>query len=154
MHRQLALEGGSKFGSVRDPKRQTLIIVQRSRHQLSKADSIQETGSNTSRKGGSEAGQDRQASPKGVAGRGMGVVGQGVQEQICELVARQVFVGRDEWGEHDPLGGDAARSRLRFSLAIGSPSSSQRTLPAVLVSSLIQTSNSRGVILDVLLNAQ
>jgi hypothetical protein len=44
---------------MRDPKRQSLIFVQRSRDQLRKTDSIQETSCNASRKGGPETGQDR-----------------------------------------------------------------------------------------------
>ena len=80
----------------------------------------------------------------------MPVVGEGIQKQSGEFVARQVFAAGDPRRKDQPLGGDAAYGGLTAEIVIcrrGYRATSHRTLPGTRRRSRIQTSNICGLIL-------
>ena len=63
-------------------------------------------------KGATQAGNDRESRPKCVAGAGMCVVRQRIQEQIRSTMPCKVIAERQAWSKYEPRSFDAACFRF------------------------------------------
>ena len=71
---------------------QRFKFVEASGHQLRQADSMEKAGSDAAGKGLAPADDQWQSRPQRVARRGVGIIGQGVEKQISQTMAREVFL--------------------------------------------------------------
>src|SRR5438034_2503552 len=97
---------------------QRLVLVERVGNQFRQPDRAQQACRHPSRERRSHAGKYRQSCPQGIAGRGVRVVGQGIQEQVREPMPRQVMFGRDPGGKDQSVGIDAPRRRFLPQIAL------------------------------------
>ena len=77
--------------------------------EFGKIDGAEQAGGYSASKGFADAGEDRQASPEGVACGGMRVIRRGVEEEIREGVAGEVLGERLRAGKDEAVGRDVAR---------------------------------------------
>ncbi|GCC43192.1 hypothetical protein chiPu_0026934, partial [Chiloscyllium punctatum] len=92
--------------------RHLLVSLRRFRNQLGQADRMEQARRDPADKRVAENGQHRQASPQRIAGGGVGVDGNVVEEQVGEAMAREMVGQRRPLCEHQALRSDAARDRL------------------------------------------
>ena len=103
-----ALAQGGQLGRVGGQAQGARFVVgQIGGYQLGQAGGLHDAGRAPAGVGVAGAGEHGQAGPEGVAGGGQGVVGQGVEKEVGQGVARQVVVKARALGKHQPLGGDA-----------------------------------------------
>jgi hypothetical protein len=73
-------------------KGQGFVFVEGARYQLRQADGVEQAGSNAPWKSFTATGDEWQSRPQRVARRGVGVVGQGVEEEIRQAMPREVVL--------------------------------------------------------------
>ena len=131
-------------------QRRPFIFFERCRDQFRQADRRQQAARDTARKGVAAAGQNRQSRPQRVAGRGVGVAGQGVEKQVGMPVTREMLGRRYASARRSAVPDrrrDVSASERRLPLTSSLASSSHKTLPGTARSSRIQISKNAGEIL-------
>jgi hypothetical protein len=104
---QLAAQGHGARAVQAQGHRLFLVGAELEGDEFGQAHGAQQAARHARGEGAAGAGQQRQAGPQRVAGGGAGVERVGVEEQVGQLVARQVF------GRHGALDEDQARGRCR-----------------------------------------
>ena len=92
--------------------RKPLVVIFGLRHQLRQSNRLQQACGHASGKCLARAGQDRQAGPEGVTGRGVRVTGQRIQEKIRGPMPGQVLRQCHARGKYQPARIDSTGLRL------------------------------------------
>ncbi len=114
---QPRFDGIACSGIARQFPRLRFVALEGIRHQFWQADGMQKACRHAPRESVAHAGQNRKPDPQRIGRGGVGVVGQGVEEEIRQFQPRKVVHGRRQIGrEHNPMSSNTAG--LGFTLEI------------------------------------
>jgi len=110
--RKLATNGPEQRSIRGEFQRHLFIFLQAAGYQLGQARRIEQAGGDATREGCAATAEHWQSRPQCVAHGGVGIVRQGVEEEVGEALAREVPVEREAVREHQTRRIEPARRGL------------------------------------------